>query len=75
MDTLVLHPSGSSGELRRVHEGVHFEYYYQYFFNTTIVAIATTIVSLALGSMAAYIIDRYPFRFSHLIAYILLGTG
>jgi multiple sugar transport system permease protein len=51
-----------------------FEYYYQYFFNTTFVAIATTGISLTLGSMAAYVIDRYPFRFSHLIAYVLLAT-
>lgn len=51
-----------------------FEYYYRYFFNTTIIAVATTIISLALGSMAAYVIDRYPFRFSHLIAYALLAT-
>ena len=51
-----------------------FEYYYRYFFNTTVIAVATTGISLGLGSMAAYVIDRYPFRFSHLIAYALLGT-
>ena len=51
-----------------------FEYYYRYFFNTTVIAVGTTVISLGLGSMAAYVIDRYPFRFSHLIAYALLGT-
>jgi multiple sugar transport system permease protein len=75
MDTLILPPvwffRPTLGAYMKVFV---FEYYYQYFFNTTIVAIATTVVSLALGSMAAYVIDRYPFRFSHLIAYILLGT-
>jgi ABC-type glycerol-3-phosphate transport system permease component len=51
-----------------------FEYYYRYFFNTTVIALGTTVIALGLGSMAAYVIDRYPFRFSHLIAYALLGT-
>jgi multiple sugar transport system permease protein len=51
-----------------------FEYYYRYFFNTIVIAVGTTVISLGLGSMAAYVIDRYPFRFSHLVAYALLGT-
>jgi multiple sugar transport system permease protein len=51
-----------------------FEYYYRYFFNTTVIAVGTTAIALGLGSMAAYVIDRYTFRFSHLIAYALLAT-
>ena len=51
-----------------------FEYYYRYFVNTAVVAVATTVVALALGSMTAYVLDRYPFRGSHLIAYALLAT-
>lgn len=51
-----------------------FENYGRYFFNTTVIALSTTIISLAVGSMAAYVIDRYRFRFSDVIAYALLAT-
>jgi multiple sugar transport system permease protein len=51
-----------------------FENYGRYFFNTTVIAASTTTISLAVGSMAAYVIDRYRFRFSDLIAYALLAT-
>jgi multiple sugar transport system permease protein len=51
-----------------------FENYGRYFFNTTVIAMATTAISLAVGSMAAYVIDRYRFRFSDLVAYSLLAT-
>lgn len=51
-----------------------FENYGRYFFNTTIIALSTTILSLAVGSMGAYVIDRYRFGFSDLIAYSLLAT-
>ena len=51
-----------------------FENYGRYFFNTTVIALATTVISLAVGSMAAYVIDRYRFRFSDVIAYALLAT-
>jgi multiple sugar transport system permease protein len=51
-----------------------FENYGRYFFNTTVIAVSTTAISLAVGSMAAYVMDRYRFRFSDLIAYSLLAT-
>jgi multiple sugar transport system permease protein len=51
-----------------------FENYGRYFLNTTVIALATTVISLAVGSMAAYVIDRYRFRFSDLVAYSLLAT-
>jgi multiple sugar transport system permease protein len=51
-----------------------FESYGKYFFNTTVIALSTTIISLAVGSMAAYVMDRYRLRFSDLIAYSLLAT-
>ncbi|MBI4319614.1 MAG: carbohydrate ABC transporter permease [Chloroflexi bacterium] len=51
-----------------------FESYGKYFFNTTVIALSTTTISLAVGSMAAYVMDRYRFRFSDLIAYSLLAT-
>ena len=51
-----------------------FENYGRYFFNTTVIALSTTIISLAVGSMGAYVIDRYRFRFSDLVAYSLLAT-
>jgi multiple sugar transport system permease protein len=50
------------------------EHYSRYFVNTTVIAVATTLISLAVGSMAAYVLDRYRFRFRNLIAYALLGT-
>jgi len=51
-----------------------FENYGRYFFNTAVIAVSTTAISLAVGSMAAYVMDRYRFRFSDLIAYSLLST-
>jgi multiple sugar transport system permease protein len=51
-----------------------FENYGRYFFNTAVIAASTTAISLAVGSMAAYVMDRYRFRFSDLIAYSLLST-
>ena len=51
-----------------------FENYGRYFINTAVIALASTIVSLVVGSMAAYVIDRYRFRFSDIIAYALLAT-
>jgi multiple sugar transport system permease protein len=51
-----------------------FESYGRYFFNTTVIAVSTTAISLAVGSYAAYVMDRYRFRFSDLIAYSLLST-
>ncbi len=50
------------------------ENYGRYFLNTAVIALATTVISLAVGSMAAYVIDRYRFRFSDLVAYSLLAT-
>ncbi len=49
-------------------------YYATYYLNTVIVAVCTTLISLFLGSMAAYILDRFPFRFSNVISYALLST-
>ena len=51
-----------------------FENYGRYFFNTAVIALSATVISLAVGSMAAYVIDRYHFRFSDVIAYALLAT-
>jgi multiple sugar transport system permease protein len=50
------------------------EHYSRYFVNTAVIAAATTLISLAVGSMAAYVLDRFRIRFSNLIAYALLGT-
>ena len=51
-----------------------FENYGRYFFNTAVIALSATVISLVVGSMAAYVIDRYHFRFSDVIAYALLAT-
>jgi multiple sugar transport system permease protein len=51
-----------------------FDNYGLYFFNTVVIALGTTVIALAFGSMAAYALDRYPFRFRDVIAYMLLGT-
>jgi multiple sugar transport system permease protein len=48
--------------------------YALYFFNTVIIALGTTAIALSFGSMAAYALDRYPFRFTRVFAYTLLGT-
>jgi multiple sugar transport system permease protein len=51
-----------------------FNFYARYFLNSVIVAVGTTVIALAFGSLAAYALDRLRFRFSDLIAYILLTT-
>lgn len=51
-----------------------FDDYAWYFLNTVVIAIGTTVIALAFGSLAAYALDRYSFRFRHVIAYALLGT-
>ena len=48
--------------------------YGTYFLNTVIVSLGTTAIALSLGSLAAYALDRYPFKLRDLIAYLLLGT-
>lgn len=45
-----------------------------YFMNTVVVSLGTTAIALSLGSLAAYALDRYPFRFRDLVSYLLLGT-
>ena len=48
--------------------------YSAYFLNTVIVSVGTTAIALSLGSLAAYALDRYPFRLRELVSYLLLGT-
>jgi multiple sugar transport system permease protein len=75
LDTLALPPvwifAPTLDAYRRVFVDEH---YGRYFANTALIAVATTALSLAVGSMAAYVLDRYRFRFSNLITYALLGT-
>jgi multiple sugar transport system permease protein len=49
-------------------------YYFRYFVNSAVVSIGTVVVALAFGSLAAYALDRMPFRFSGLVSYALLTT-
>ena len=48
--------------------------YFRFFFNSAIVAVGTVAIALSFGSLAAYAIDRIPFRFSGLVSYALLTT-
>jgi multiple sugar transport system permease protein len=48
--------------------------YLRFFLNSAIVAVGTVGISLFCGSLAAYALDRIPFRFSGLVSYGLLTT-
>lgn len=49
-------------------------YYFRYFLNSAIVSAGTVAIALSFGSLAAYALDRVPFRFSGLVSYGLLTT-
>lgn len=53
---------------------IFFDQYYRFFLNSAVIAIATTVISVGLGSMAAYWMERHPFRFSGLLSHALLAT-
>jgi len=75
LDTLAIPPIWIFKPTLNAYQNIFvFDNYGLYFLNTVIVALGTTAVSLALGSLAAYALDRYPFRFRNVIAYALLGT-
>jgi multiple sugar transport system permease protein len=48
--------------------------YLRFFLNSAIVAVGTVGIALFCGSLAAYALDRMPFRFSGLVSYGLLTT-
>lgn len=48
--------------------------YLRFFLNSAIVAVGTVTIALSFGSLAAYALDRVPFRFSGLVSYLLLTT-
>ena len=48
--------------------------YLRFFLNSAIVAVGTVAIALSCGSLAAYALDRVPFRFSGLVSYGLLTT-
>lgn len=48
--------------------------YLRFFLNSVIVAVGTVSIALSFGSLAAYALDRLPFRFSGLVSYVLLTT-
>lgn len=75
LDTLAIPPLWLFPPTLSAYQNIFvFDNYGQYFFNTVVIAIGTTVIALAFGSMAAYALDRYPFRFRDVIAYALLGT-
>jgi multiple sugar transport system permease protein len=48
--------------------------YLRFFLNSAIVGVGTVAIALSFGSLAAYALDRVPFRFSGLVSYGLLTT-
>lgn len=75
VDTLALPPVWVFRPVFDAYQNVFvLGYFGQYYLNTTLVALSTTVIALGLGSMAAYVLDRYPFRFSTVISYALLAT-
>lgn len=75
LDTLAIPPLWLFKPTLSAYQNIFvFDNYGLYFFNTVVIALGTTVIALAFGSMAAYALDRYPFRFRDFIAYALLGT-
>jgi len=75
LDTLAIPPLWLFKPTLSAYQNIFvFDNYGLYFFNTVVIAVGTTVIALAFGSMAAYALDRYPFRFRDVIAYALLGT-
>jgi len=75
LDTLAIPPIWIFQPTLNAYQNIFvFDNYGLYFLNTVVVALGTTAASLALGSLAAYALDRYPFRFRNFIAHALLGT-
>jgi multiple sugar transport system permease protein len=75
LDTLAIPPLWLFRPTLNAYQNIFvFDNYGLYFFNTVVIAIGTTVSALAFGSLAAYALDRYPFRFRNVIAYALLAT-
>lgn len=75
LDTLAIPPVWLFTPTLSAYQNIFvFDNYSLYFLNTVIIALGTTAIALAFGSLAAYALDRYPFRFRDVIAYVLLGT-
>jgi multiple sugar transport system permease protein len=75
VDTLTLPPTLLFIPNFSAYENIFaFQFFHRFLLNTVIVAISTTAIALAVGSPAAYAIDRYPFRFSNMIVYAMLAT-
>lgn len=75
LDTLAIPPVWLFQPTLRAYQNIFvLENYGLYFLNTLVIAFGTTGIALSLGSLAAYALDRYPFRFRNVIAYALLGT-
>ena len=65
IDTLALPPVWLFAPTLEAYRRVFIdEHYGRYFVNTAVIAAATTLISLAVGSMAAYVLDRFRVRFS-----------
>ncbi len=75
LDTLAIPPVWLFHPTLSAYQNIFvLENYGLYFLNTLLIAFGTTGIALSLGSLAAYALDRYPFRFRNVIAYALLGT-
>ncbi|MBI2456711.1 MAG: carbohydrate ABC transporter permease [candidate division NC10 bacterium] len=75
LDTLAIPPAWLFRPTLGAYQNIFvLDDYAWYFLNTVVIAIGTTVIALAFGSLAAYALDRYPFRFRNVIAYALLGT-
>ncbi len=74
-DTLALPPVWMFAPTLEAYQRVFVdEQYGRYFLNATVIAAGTTRISLAVGSMAAYVLERLRFRLWNLFAYALLDT-
>lgn len=74
-DNLTLPPVLLFWPTFQAYERVLFqEQFYRSFFNSTIVAVSTTLIALVLGSMTSYWLIRYPFRFGRVLEHWLLST-
>ena len=47
---------------------------YKYLYNSLIISLGATLSTVVLGTMAAYVLSRYKFRFRGLIWFVILST-
>ena len=65
-------PAGELVQLRQLRDRVHRRQHAPGFVNTTIILVVSLVGTILIGTMAAYAIDRFEFRFKKLVVGLFL---